>query len=120
MNQILLDAGISPGADLAEATFTYSHQESLKGVAEGRYDAAGVFENAPEIYKNVMDPKQFRLLAQSLPLPNDVVACSPNLDPALRESVKRILLTMADVPAGQKRLAAMYTYGALDGFIEVR
>lgn len=120
VNQILLDAGVSPGADIAEATFTYSHQESLMGVASGKYDAAGVFENAPEIYKSVVKPSDFRLLAQSQPLPNDVVACSPELDPGLREAVKRALLTMADTPVGQRRLAAMYTYGALDGFIEVR
>lgn len=120
VNQILLDAGLSPGADLAEATFTYSHQESLQGVASGKYDAAGVFENAPEIYKTVVNPSTFRLLAQSQPLPNDVVACSPDLDPKLRDAIKRALLTMADSPKGQRRLAAMYTYGALDGFIEVR
>ena len=119
-NQILLDAGLNPAADLAEASFTYGHLESLKGLADGRFDAAGVFEGAMSVYQDKLDPKLFRVLAESSPLPNDVVACSPQFDAGLQAKVKHLLLTMADSPQGKERLKAMYTYGALDGFTDVK
>jgi phosphonate transport system substrate-binding protein len=119
-NQILLDAGLSPGADLASAAFTYGHLESLKAVRDGRYDAAAVFEGALSVYRGAIDPGDFRELARSRPLANDVVACSLTLAPALKERVRRLLLDMASTPEGRRGLAEMSTYGSLDAFVAVQ
>jgi phosphonate transport system substrate-binding protein len=119
-NQMLLDAGLSPGADLAECGFTYGHLESLKLLASGRYDAAAVFDRALEVYAGAIDTSKFRVLALSSPLANDVVACSPNLDATLRERIRKLLLEMKETPDGKKGLAEMSTYGSLDGYVEVK
>lgn len=117
-NQMLLDAGISPGADLARTGFTYSHRESLRAVLSGRFDAAAVFEGALELYTTDIPPGSFRVLARSDPLPNDVVACSPGFDPVLRGRIARALLEMSRTASGRSELARTMTYGGLDGFVE--
>lgn len=116
-NQILLDAGLTPGANLAETGFTYGHRKSLEQLAAGRYDAAAVFEGALEVYAPHFPPGKFRVLARSRELANDVVACSPEMDAKQQARVQRLLLDMAKTAAGREALNKLWTYGGLDGFV---
>lgn len=115
-NQILLDAGVSPGGDLAGTRFTYSHRMSLEGLVQGRFDAAAVFEGALDLHHPDLRTGSLRVLARSRPLPNDVVACSPRADKQFRDRVQGLLLGMAGTIEGRRGLRSMSTYGGLDGF----
>ncbi len=88
----LLDAGLDPERDLAQALFLGDHVSALRAVAEGRADAAAsyadVLDWAGEVaMEEGWEMPEFRLLGNAGRIPMDTLCAGP----AVGESVKRTL-----------------------------
>lgn len=115
-NQLLLDAGLTPGGDLAATIFTYGHLGSLKALAAGACDAAAVFEGATGVHAGSFPPGTFRSIGRSRELPNDVVACARDLEAGQQERLRALLFGLARTGPGRAALDRLRTHGGVDHF----
>lgn len=115
-NELLEKAGVRPLADFTQIAFTGSHGESLRGVLEGRYDAAAVLADRVE---NGPHAAELRILARTRAIPTGMLVAAPELPAALREKLKAALLGMAGSPEGRATLAGVQALDPIDGFAGV-
>lgn len=87
---MVIAAKVDPVKDLGKVVMAGSHSNSIAALKEGRVDAAAASFNAWEkaIKKGVIDPRNFRVLAKSEPIPNPPLAMSKDLDPALKSKLR--------------------------------
>lgn len=112
----LLRAGLSPLADLGSVSFTYSHFVSARGVIDGQYDAAALYEQAPQAFKDRLDPTKLRVLTRTEPVQKDVVACSARATPEFRNKLWSLLESLTKSPEGLAALKVLERYNLIDGF----
>lgn len=115
-NELLAQAGVQPLADFTQIAFTGSHGESLRGVLEGRYDAAAVLADRVD---NGPHAAELRILARSRAIPTGMLVAAPEVPEALREKLRSALLGMAKSPDGQATLAGVQALDPIDGFAAV-
>jgi len=102
----------APERWFAEAWFTGSHDASIEAVLDGKADV-GCAKH--DVYDRVRaeDPRVDRelvILASSPPVPSNGLCVRADLEPDLREALRRALLDVAGEPEGAKVLAQ---FGAL-------
>jgi phosphonate transport system substrate-binding protein len=87
---MVIAAKVDPAKDLGKVVMAGSHSNSIAALKEGRVDAAAASFNAWEkaIKKGVIDPKNFRVLAKSEPIPNPPLAMSKDLDAGLKARLR--------------------------------
>ncbi len=87
---MLIADGIDPARDLGKIVLAGSHSNSIAALKEGRVDAcAASFNSFEKAVKNkVLDPRQFKVLAKSEPIPNPPMAMNTNLSPRLKKILK--------------------------------
>jgi len=105
--------GEAPDTFFARHVFTYHHSESLRAVANRLVDGAAV-DSLIYDYLTVTDPElmgRTRVIARWGPYPSPPFVVHPDLDPAVKERLRRILLTMGQDPQGQQVLGNLHMEG---------
>lgn len=103
---MMLDAGLDPAEDLGKIVIAGSHSNSIAALKEGRVDACAASFNSWEkaVKNNILDPRQFKVLAKSDPIPNPPMAMNTHLNPAMKAKLKEAFNNIHNlVPAGRIR-----------------
>lgn len=103
---MMIAAGVDPAQDLSKIVIAGSHSNSISAMKEGRVDAcAASFNSYEKAVKNkVLDPREFKVLAKSEPIPNPPMAMNTNLSPKLKATLKEAFNTIhTKVEAGKIR-----------------
>lgn len=106
----LVEMGETADSFFKNTIYTYSHDNSIRAVADGIVDGATVdslvfdvlVRSEPEL------SQKLRVIARSPPFGIPPVVVHPALDPGLKSSLRAALLEMHLDEAGQKALAALY------------
>ncbi len=105
----LLELGESPNSFFSSTHFTYSHDNSIRAVADHLVEGAAADSLVYE-YLVVRDPTygaRTRVIEKAGPYANPPVVVHPALDPALKTELRTLLLNMASDPAGKAALAPL-------------
>jgi len=105
-NMLFKSKGIDPLKLFSKVVFTHSHDVSIDGVLDGKYDGAAVFSlqlNAryDEIIKNI------KFIATTGPIPNDPIVCRSDLPRELKAQILDALLKMHEDPDGMEEMAKL-------------
>lgn len=114
---LLRKMGATPETFFASTTFTYSHDNSIRAVADHLVDGAAVDSLAYE-YTIARDPTysgKTRLIAKMGPFGIPPVVAHPQIDETLRTQLQNALLTMSEDEVGRKALSALM----IDRFVVV-
>lgn len=98
--------------------FTYHHSESLRAVAGHLAEGAAV-DSLVYNYLASIDPElvgKTKVVAQWGPYPSPPFVVRPDLDPALKERLRQLLVIMSQDPSGQEVLGKLL----LDGFAAIQ
>ncbi len=106
----LAQMGETPESFFQESIYTYSHDNSIRAVAQGIVDGATVdslvfdalVRSEPDL------GARLRVIERSRPFGIPPVVVHPNLDPALKAAVRQALLTMHQDPQGRQALAVLH------------
>jgi len=101
--------GETPESFFKETIYTYSHDNSIRAVAQGIVDGATVdslvfdalVRSEPEL------GKRLRVVERSKPFGIPPVVVHPDLDPALKAAVRQALLEMHRDPQGRQALIVL-------------
>lgn len=87
---MIIDAGLNPARDLKKIVIAGSHSNSIAALKEGRVDACAASFNSFEkaVKKGVLDPRKFKVLAKSEPIPNPPLVMSKELSSDLKSKLK--------------------------------
>jgi len=108
--------GERPESFFSRYIFTYSHDNSIKAVANGLVDGAAVDSLVYE-YMAAADPKLIRavrVVARWGPFGINPVVVHPQLEPGLKSRLRRLLLTMHEDERGRAILKRL----RIDRFVE--
>lgn len=101
--------GESPETFFSRTIFTYSHDSSIRAVAEGIVDAAAV-DSLVLDYMRATAPaitERVRVIETWGPFGINPVVVHPRIDPALKAGLRDVLIGMADDPEGARILARL-------------
>lgn len=105
----------TPESFFSRVEFTYGHDKSIRAVAEKIVDAAAVdsliWEYAAR--KNPQFTGQTKIIAKSAPYGIPPLVVRPGLDPAVKNTLKKILLSASTDPEGKAILDGMM----IDSFV---
>jgi len=102
----LQQAGLSL-EDLGRHRFVGSHDGVLREVLDGKFDAGGCFEDAPNLYLPGVQARQIRILERTGRIPNEPLALSADFEseyPELSRKLVATLVAMGKNPTGLKTL----------------
>lgn len=96
----------TPERFFSSTMFTYSHDNSIRAVAEHLVDGAAVDSLVYDytIARNPTFSGQTRVIDKAGPFGIPPVVVHPNLDAGLKDQLRQVLLHMADDPSGQSAL----------------
>jgi len=103
---MIINAHVDPVKDIKKVIITGSHSNSIAALREGRVDAAAASFNSWEkaVKKGVIDPKKFKVLAKSQPIPNPPMTMSKDLSRRLQAKLRKAFGSIHKyVKAGQIR-----------------
>jgi phosphonate transport system substrate-binding protein len=114
----LSERGERPETFFGKVVYTYSHDNSILAVARGLVDGAAVDGLIWEYYqqKNPALTSETRVIRKSDPFGIPPVVASRTLTSALKEPLKRLLLTMHESPDGKRILEELM----IDRFVAPR
>ncbi|MEW8958938.1 MAG: PhnD/SsuA/transferrin family substrate-binding protein [Moorella sp. (in: firmicutes)] len=97
--------------------FTYSHDKSIRAVADGLVDGAAVDSLVYEAFakKHPEIIAKLKVVQKSEDFMSPPVVMRPSLDPALKEKIRTAFLKMHEMEAGRRILAEL----AIDRFIAI-
>ena len=103
---MITQMGESPETFFRLTFFTYSHDKSIQAVAEKMVDGAAV-DSLVWDFINATDPrftKRTKIISKSPPYGIPPVVASKDIDPALKEKLRKILLQMHEDKKGKEIL----------------
>lgn len=106
---LLRKIGEKPETFFKRSVFTYSHDNTVKAVAEKLVDGGAVDSLVYE-FMIARDPQyreRTKVIQKSEPWGNPPVVVHPKIDPALRERLQQVFLTMHENEEGRKVLAPL-------------
>jgi phosphonate transport system substrate-binding protein len=95
--------GERPESFFARTVFTYSHDNTVRAVADRLVDG-GAVDSLVYDFMTARSPElrqRLRVIGKSPPWGNPPVAVHPRIDPGLRERLRQVLLAMGDDPTAQ-------------------
>jgi phosphonate transport system substrate-binding protein len=107
---MLLQRGHTPEKFFGETSYTYSHDNSIKAVAEGVADGAAV-DNLIWEFINATDPtytSRTRIVEKSPPYGIPPVVVHPELDPDLKNRLRAALLSLHKQPEAVRILKRLH------------
>jgi phosphonate transport system substrate-binding protein len=114
---LLWQMGETPESFFERTLYTYSHDNSIRAVAEGLVDGAGV-DSLVYDYALSRDPSlagRVRIVARSEPCGMPPVVVPPRRDAAQKQTLRDLLLTMHQDPAGRAVLEELL----IDRFVPI-
>ena len=113
----LAQMGETPESFFKEVIYTYSHDNSIRAVAQGIVDGATVDSLVFDaLARSEPDLGQrLRVIERSQPFGIPPVVVHPDLDPALKAAVQKAMLDMHTDPQGQPALSVLH----VDRFVPV-
>ena len=105
----LLQMGANPDAFFSRTIFTYSHDNSIKAVAENLVDGATVDSQVFDflVASGSPLPARTRIIAHYGPFGGSPLVVNPNLDPKLKAQLRDTLLAMDADETGRAILAKL-------------
>lgn len=108
-NYLLYQMGEPTETFFSRTFFTYSHDRSIRAVAEGFADGAAVDSL---IYSRVIEREpslgeRLRIIHKSPAFGMPPVVVNPTINPVLRAELQKIFLSMSDNPDGKAALAVL-------------
>ena len=105
----LLQMGTTPDAFFSRTIFTYSHDNSIKAVAENLVDGATVDDQVYDFLTASGSPLpgRTRIIARYGPFGSSPLVVNPNLDAKLKTQLRDTLLAMGNDDAGRAILAQL-------------
>lgn len=106
---LLGQMGETPDTFFSEYTYTYSHDRSIRAVADGLVEGAAVDSLIYDYMAATDDPtiEGTRILATSEPFGVPPIVVHPDLDPHLKRQLRSIMLEMHADPNGRATLSAI-------------
>ncbi len=112
---MLLEAGIDPENDFAEATFLGKHDAVVLNVLLGKYDAGACYDDARTTLRDKGKINELTILATTQDISNEPIVCRKNLPPDLIEKIKKAFLDLnKKTPEGREVLENLTD---VDGFV---
>jgi phosphonate transport system substrate-binding protein len=114
---LLYEMGETPEHFFSSTLFTYSHDNSIRAVADHLVDGAAVDSLVYDftIARTPAFSGRTRVIGKAGPFGIPPVVVHPDLDPDLKAQLQQVLLSMADDPAGQATLTTLM----IDRFVTV-
>lgn len=109
--------GVTPEEFFGRVIYTYSHDNSIRAVANHEVDGASVDSLIWE-YTNATDPEftsQTTIITRSEPFAIPPVVVRPDLDPEVKARLQQAFLTAHEDPEGAALLAQMH----MERFVEI-
>jgi len=111
----LYQMGTTPDSFFGKYVYTYSHDNSIRAVAEGLFDGAAVDSL---VYNHIVDQEprigtQTRIIKKSTPFGIPPVVVHPGLDPEVKARLRSLFLNMDQDEAGRAVLDSLH----IDRFI---
>jgi len=105
----LYQMGEAPATFFRSTLFTYSHDNSIKAVAEHLADGAAVDSLVYDyaVARNPKDSSRTRIIEKSGPYGIPPVVVHPDLDPAFKAQLQAVLLGMKDDAEGRQALQVL-------------
>jgi len=103
---MIAQMGENPETFFRLTFFTYSHDKSIQAVAEKMVDGAAV-DSLVWDFKNATDPRftsRTKIISKSPPYGIPPIVVSKDIDPALKEKLRKILLQMHEDKKGKEIL----------------
>ena len=114
---LMLDNGINPQTDLAEAVFAGSHTSAAIAVYQGTVDAAATYVDARnslvDRFPDIME--KTKVIATTADIPNDTISIRPGLDPEVVDAFKKAMLDIVSTDEGKQIVYDIYEW---DGIAE--
>ncbi|MBI2937575.1 MAG: phosphate/phosphite/phosphonate ABC transporter substrate-binding protein [Thaumarchaeota archaeon] len=113
---LLTKMGYNPLNFFGMTFFTYSHDKSIQAVAEKMVDGAAV-DSLVWDYKNATNPQftsKTKIISKSPPYGIPPVVVSKDVDPVLKEKIRKVFLEMHEDAEGQAILKRL----SIDGFVQ--
>jgi phosphonate transport system substrate-binding protein len=109
---MLRDAGLNPGIDVG--CRHYAHQEEpARAVLRGEVDACGIREFVGEQFTR----RGLRVLARSEEIPGFLLALAPGSEPALRDELVRVLVSLPGQDSGAAKAIRAWDAELAGGFV---
>ena len=88
---MIIAGGVDPVKDLSKIIIAGSHSASLAALSEGKVDAAAASYNSfgKAVTKGAIDPKKFKTLSKSQPIPNPPLAMNKGLSEELKTKLRK-------------------------------
>jgi phosphonate transport system substrate-binding protein len=108
---LVADRHGTPQQFFRQTTFTFSHDNSIKAVADGLVDGAAVDSLVydQKLRQNPPLGQRLTIIAKSAPFGAPPIVVNPKLDPDLKRRLQTALLQMHTTPEGQRILAELNT-----------
>ena len=102
---LLLEAGINPETDFAEASFLGKHDAVVLNVLLGKYDAGACYDDARNTLRDKEKMDELTILATTQDISNEPIVCRKSLPPDLIEKIKKAFLDLNEkTPEGKEVL----------------
>lgn len=115
---MMMEAKIDPARDLAEIRLTGSHANSLAALAQGRVDVAALSFDSYEkaVRQGAVDPRRFRVVAKSMPIPYPPLVVSSRLPAPLKATLRAAFARIATMPGITPDMIRGYGGKRVDGY----
>lgn len=112
----MVDAGLEPDTDLAEATYAGGHDASALAVANGDVEAGAVADSTLEsmVSEGAMEEGALRVVAESDPIPESPIAVSEDLPEPVKQQLKELFLSMTPETVGSETLGSEDAIGYVE------
>lgn len=115
---LLLEAGLNPEKDFAEAAFLNKHDAVVLNVLLGKYDAGACYDDARNTLRDKSKMDELTILATTQDISNEPIVVRKNLPQDLIEKIKQALLDLnAKTPEGKEILDDLTD---VQGFVPVK
>jgi phosphonate transport system substrate-binding protein len=115
---MIVEAKLDPLKALAAARLTGSHVNSIAALEQGRVDAAALsfdsFDKA--VRQKVIDPRSYRVVARSMPIPYPPLVVSTRLPAATKATLRAAFASVATAPGVTPDMIRGYGGERIDGY----
>lgn len=116
--KMMLDAGVDPETDLAEAKFAGGHDASILAVANGSVEAGASWDGQLQqmIDAGAVEEDAVKVVAESDPIPKDPVAVRGDLSEEAKTRIQEAFLTATPESVGADNLGSEGAIGYQETF----
>lgn len=115
-NEIFASQNIAPLTFFSSVTFTGRHSESLRGVIDGRFDAAAVYDDIIDDELTKEQRAQINVLAETRVFPPDLLVIQRKLPDAEKKQLRGIISGMNVSSQGRTVLEHLAKVRSIEGF----